>query len=191
MFNYRPFGPASDPDPVSSVSWDAQAALPTVDISQLPSQLLDPPAYMRSLMPTESLTPPAPSPHTLRSSQPFHPPLPAPMLPLPKERDPQTVAIAEHLRAAMRLNGEADQLLDALNSCSAQANAAAQRWFSVMHLERRSPEQTALYAQLEAQVLAFSRQLASLRQRHTACLAQAREHEDAARHMQAASDPRR
>jgi hypothetical protein len=60
-------------------------------------------------------------------------------------------------------------------------------------MERRTPEQAALYAQLEALVLTFSRQLASLRQRWTTCVmqAQAREYEDTARHMPRASDPRR
>ena len=58
-------------------------------------------------------------------------------------------------------------------------------------MERRTPEQAALYAQLEALVLTFSRQLASLRQRWTTCVMQAPGHEDTARHLQAASDPRR
>jgi hypothetical protein len=116
-------------------------------------------------------------------------------VPPPVERDPQTAAIAEHLRAAVRLNGEAYQLLDALKACSEHANAASQRWFThVANAKRRSTKQAAAYAELEAQVLMFSRQLASLRQRHAACLAQARAHEDAARfiHSQhAPADPRR
>jgi hypothetical protein len=87
------------------------------------------------------------------------------------------------MRAALHWHDEADQLLDALKACSARANAASQRWFTLMHTDRRTPQQAAMYAQLEAQVLAFSRQLADLRQRHAACLAQAREHEDAARRM--------
>jgi type II secretory pathway component PulJ len=111
------------------------------------------------------------------------------VLPPPVVRDPRTAAIAEHLRAAVRLTREADQLLDALKVCSAQANAAAQRWFSVMHTEQRSPEQAALYAQLEAQVLALSRHLADLRQRHAVCLAQAREHENTAGCMQPSQAP--
>jgi hypothetical protein len=124
-------------------------------------------------------------------SLPLLPPLVLP----PGERDPQTTAIAEHLRAAVRLNGEAYQLLDALKACSEHANAASQRWFThVTNAKKRAPRQAAEYAQLEAQVLTFSRQLASLRQRHAACLAQARAHEDAARfiHSQhAPADPHR
>jgi hypothetical protein len=177
-----------DTDPLE---WDSQVSSAALDISQMHTQLLDPPEYMRSLMPTEllstpSLLPPPSFPSSSHSAHPLHAPL-SPVLPPAAERDPRTVAIAAHLRAAMRLNGEANQLLDALKACSAQANAAAQRWFSVMHLERRTPEQAAIYAQLEAQVLTFSRQLADLRQRHAACLAQAREHEDAAHHMQSAA----
>jgi hypothetical protein len=44
-----------------------------------------------------------------------------------------------------------------------------------------TPDQEAAYRHREAQVLAFSLQLGSLRQRHAACLAQTREHEEAAR----------
>lgn len=76
---------------------------------------------------------------------------------------------------------------------SAQANAESQRWFTLMHTPtpQRTPEHAVVCAQFEAQVLAFSRQLASLRQRWSACMTQAREHEDAARRMQSASTPRR
>jgi hypothetical protein len=87
------------------------------------------------------------------------------------QRDPQTAAIAEHLRAAVRFNREAYQLLDALKACSEHANAAAERWFThVTNAKRCIPRQAAAYAELEAQVLTFSRQLSSLRQRHAACL---------------------
>jgi len=110
-------------------------------------------------------------------------------MPPPARPDPRTTAIAEHLRAALHWHDEADQLLDALKACSAQANAASQRWFSFMHTERRTLEQAAPYAQLEAQVLALSRQLANLRQRHAAYLAQAREHEEAARFIQSQHPP--
>jgi len=43
--------------------------------------------------------------------------------------------------------------------------------------------------ELEAHVLAFSRQIAFLRQRHAACLAQAREHAEAAGRLQPAQAP--
>jgi hypothetical protein len=60
--------------------------------------------------------------------------------------------------------------------------------------EARARSQATVYAQLEAQVMALSRQLASLRQRHAACLEQVREQEEAAGFLQsrhAPSDPRR
>jgi hypothetical protein len=164
MTEYRPF----DIDPTSA-AWDSQVSTAVLDVSQVHTQELDPPEYLR-------------------------PPLP-PLVPPPLERDPQTAAIAEHLRAAVRLNGEAYQVLDALKVCSAHANAAAERWFThVTNAQRRTARQAAAYAELEAQVLTLSRQLAGLRQRHAARLAQARAHEDAARfiHSQhAPADPRR
>jgi hypothetical protein len=78
------------------------------------------------------------------------------------------------------LQGEAGQLLDALKECFAQANAASQRWFTLAQMERLTLAQAAAYAQLEVQVLTFSRRLASLRQRHATCTTRASAHEDAA-----------
>ena len=199
MTEYRQFG--TDP---ASAPRDSQVSTAVLDISQVHTELLDPPEYLRPLLPPDvfSSPPPAPSfPSAPPSLPPLHSaqhapvPLPPALVSPPGERDPQTAAIAEHLRAAVRLNGEAYQLLDALKACSAEANAAAQRWFThVTNAKKRTPRQAAAYAELEAQVLTFSRQLASLRQRHAACLAQARAHEDAARfiHSQhAPADPRR
>jgi len=88
--------------------------------------------------------------------------------------------MAEHVQAALRLREEAEQLLDVLQACSAEANAASQRWLTLLHTERRTPQQMAACTQLEAQVLGFSQQLASLRQRWTTCMTQARVHEEAA-----------
>jgi hypothetical protein len=86
-------------------------------------------------------------------------------------------------------------LLDAALACSEHAKAASQRWFThVTNAKKPTPRQSAAYAELEAQVLTFSRQLAGLRQRHAACLAQARAHEDAARFIHSQhvpADPRR
>jgi hypothetical protein len=210
MTEYRPFGtdPASAPrdSQVSTAALDiSQVSTAALDVSHVHTQELDPPEYLRPLLPPDVFLspPPAPSlppapqsPPPQHSAQ--HPALPLPLPPLvspPGERDPQTAAIAEHLRAAVRLNGEAYQLLNALKVCSEHANAASQRWFShVTNAQKRSPRQATAYAELEAQVLTFSRQVASLRQRHAACLAQARAHEDAARfiHSQhARADPRR
>lgn len=207
----RPFDtdPASAPrdSQVSTAALDiSQVSTAVLDISPVHTQELDPPEYLGPLLPPAAFSsppptlsfPPAPqSPPPLHAAQ--HPPVPLSLPPAlaspPGARDPQTVAIAEHLRAAVRLNGEAYQLLDALKACSEQANAAAERWFThVTNAKKRTPRQAAAYAELEAQVLTLSRQLASLRQRHAACLAQARVHEDAARfiHSQhAPADPRR
>jgi hypothetical protein len=143
-----------------------------LDISQMHTYLLEPPEYLWPLVPTTRLS--------LTSPQ--------PMVASPEQHDKghfaehhvQTMANAEHLRAALRLRDEAEQLLEALTQCSAQANTLVQRWFGFMHTERRSPQQTAQYVQLEERVLVIARQLASLRHRHAACLAQAREHEEAA-----------
>jgi hypothetical protein len=200
LTEYRQFG--TDP---ASAPRDSQVSTAVLVVSHVHTQELDPPEYLRPLLPPDvfSSGPPAPSfPPAPQSPPPLHaaqqPPLPLPLpppVPPPLQRDPQTVAIAEHLRAAVRLNEEAYQLLDALKACSEYANAASQRWFThVTNAKRRTPRQAVAYAELEAQVLTFSRQLASLRQRHAACLAQARAHEDAGRfiHSQhAPADPRR
>jgi hypothetical protein len=169
MSTSRPFG--TDPtDPVAP--WDAHVSdisdavvnldNSQLDISQVHTHLRTPPEYLWSLVPTTRLA------------------SPEPVLPPPDLRALQTVDIAEHLRAALRLHEEAEQLFAALQRCSAQANALALRWFGIMQTERRSPQQAAQYAQLEAHVVAIARQLATLRQRHSACLAQACEHEEAA-----------
>src|SRR5713101_141709 len=145
MTEYRPFGtdPASAPrdSQVSTAVLDiSQVSTAALDVSQVHTQELDPPEYLRPLLPPEAFSspPPAPSfppapqsPPPLHSVQ--HSPLPLPLSPAlvspPEERDRQTAAIADHLRAAVRLNGEAYQLLDALKACSEHANAASQRWF--------------------------------------------------------------
>jgi hypothetical protein len=211
MTEYRPFGtdPASAPrdSQVSTAVLDiSQVSTAALDVSHVHTQELDPPEYLRPLLPPEAFSSPPPTlsfPPTPQSSLPLHSaqqlPLPLPLSPAlvspPLGRDPQTTAIAEHLRAAVRLNEEAYQLLDALKACSEQANAASQRWFThVANAKRRTARQAAAYAELEAQVLTFSRQLAGLRQRHAACLAQARAHEDAARFIHSQhppADPRR
>jgi hypothetical protein len=213
MTEYRQFGTAPTSAPrdsrVSTAVLDiSQVSTAALDVSHVHTQELDPPEYLRPLLPPEAFSSPSPAPSfppAPRSPPPLHAaqhsplplplPLSPPLVPPPLERDPQTAAIAEHLRAAVRLNRDAYQLLDALKVCSAEANAAAQRWFThVTNAQKRTPRQSAAYADLEAQVLTFSRQLASLRQRHAACLAQARAHEDAARfiHSQHAPvDPRR
>jgi hypothetical protein len=191
MTEYRQFG--TDP---ASAAWDSQVSTAALDITQVQTQLLDPPAYLRPQLPPDVFSsppptpsfPPAPqSPPPLRSAQ--HPPLPLPLAPPPVERDPRTAAIAEHLRAARLQHENAEHVLDALKQCSAEANLASQRWFTLMHAGRRAPEQAAAYARLEEQVLALSRQIAHLRLRHSAHLEQAREHEDAARLMQSQSAP--
>jgi hypothetical protein len=198
MSEYRPFG--TDP---ASAPWDSQISTNALDVSQVSTnaldvshvhtQELDPPEYLRPLLPPDVFSSPPPTPSFPPAPQSLPPrhsaqqpplplPLPPPLVPPPLQRDPRTAAIAEHLRAAVRLNGEAYQVLDALKACSEQANAAAQRWFThVTNAKKRTPRQAAAYAELEAQALTLSRQLASLRQRHAACLAQARAHEDAAR----------
>jgi hypothetical protein len=186
----RPFdtGPGAVPAPARAVSWDSQRSTAVSDVAHLHTEYLDPPAHLRSLMPPEVLSHPAPVTH---GPQALHPPLPAPMLPPSRESDPWTAAIEEHLRAAQRLHEEADHLHDTLTVYSAQANTASQRWFTLMHTPQRTSEHAVVCAQLENQILAFSRELASLRQRWSACMTQAREYEDAARLMQAASDPRK
>ena len=170
--------------------------------AQLHTQRLDPPASLTSLTSPTSWRPPTQGPrvpsvvppvmhptsgpkptsglHPTSGARP-RPPLPATALPRPAEGDPRTAALmAEHVRAALRLREEAEQLLDVLQARSAEANAASQRWLSLLQTERRTPQQMAACAQLEAQVLTFSQQLASLRQRWTACMTQARVHEEAA-----------
>src|SRR5258708_37946625 len=181
----RPF----DIAPAPAVSWDSQASVAVPDISHLHTESLDPPEELRPLPQPLALSPP--SPHVTRIPRPLHPPLPAPELPSPLATDPWAAAIEKHLRVAPRLHEEARHLHDTLTVSSAQANAASQRWFTLMHTPKRTPEHAVVCAQLEGQILAFSRQLASLRQRWAACMTQAREHEDAARHLQSAADPRR
>ena len=177
----RPF----DAGPVSAlaVSRDSQASDTVSDVSHLHTEYLEPPAYVRSPMSPEVLSHPM---HATQVPRFLHPPLPAPELPSPAGPDPWdpwTAAIKEHLRAAQRLHEEADQLHDTLTVYSGEANAVSQRWFTLMHTQQRTPEHAVVYAQLENQILAFSRQLASLRQRWTTCMTQAREYEDAARLM--------
>jgi hypothetical protein len=198
MTAYRPFG--TDP---ASAAWESQVSTAALDITQLHTERLDPPASLEPLLPPDVVSspppppafPPAPpSPPPLHSAQFAHPPLPLPLVPPPGERDPRAAAIAEHLRAARLQHENAELVLDALKQCSAEANLASQRWFTLMHAGRRAPEQAAAYARLEEQVLALSRQMAHLRLRHSAYVEQAREHEDAARRMQSgqsASDPPR
>lgn len=208
----RSSGPANTDSTAASSEFDVSMSVPvpTVDISRLLTQLLDPPAYLRSLLPTQllpptppSAPPPAPtlaappassvspartSPHATHPPLPPHPAPthPAPEVPSSATRAPQspTEAIAEHLQAAQRLRVEEQHVLDALNRCSAEANVVTQRWFGLMHTEPHSSEQTALHAQLEAQVLALSQQLARLRQRHAACHAAAHAREAAAEALQ-------
>ena len=156
MTEYRQFGtdPTSAPrdSQVSTAVLDiSQVSTAALDITQVQTELRDPPEYSRPLLPPEvfstlppaSSFPPAPqSPPPLHSAQqpPVSLPLPPPLVPPPGERDPQTAAIAEHLRAAVRLNGEAYQLLDALKACSEHANAASQRWFThVTNAKKRTP----------------------------------------------------
>lgn len=192
MTDSRQFG--NDPAAPLPAQTAPTSSTPTAaNISQLHTQRLDPPAFPTS---SASLRPPTQGPrvpslvHPTSSKSPTsgprptsgpHPSLPAPALPRPAEREPQTTAImAEHVRAALRLREEAEQLLDTLKACSSEANAASQRWLTLLHTERRTPQQAAACAQLEAQVLTFSQQLASLRQRWAACMTQARAHEEAA-----------
>jgi hypothetical protein len=193
MTEYRPFG--TDP---ASAACDSQVSTAAMDITQVHTERLDPPASLEpplppdvfSSPPSASSFPPAPqSPPPLRSAQSAHPPLPLPLVPPPGERDPRTAAIAEHLRAARLQHENAELVLDALKQCSAEANLASQRWFTLMHAGRRTPEQAAASARLEEQVLALSRQMAHLRLRHAAYVEQAREHEDAARRMQSWHTP--
>jgi hypothetical protein len=175
-------------------SWDSQASATVSDVSHLHTEYLEPPAYVRSPMPPEVLSHPTHPTHVTQVPRFLHPPLPAPELPSPAGPapwDPWTAAMKEHLRAAQRLHEEADQLHHTLTVSSAQANAASQRWFTLMHTQQRTPEHALVCAQLEGQILAFSRQLASLRQRWTTCMTQAREHEETARLMQPTSYPRR
>jgi hypothetical protein len=177
-----PFG--TDP---ASAAWESQVSTAALDITQLHTERLDPPASLEPLLPPDVVSspppppsfPPAPqSPPPLRSAQSAHPPLPLPLpLPLPPplapppgERDPRTAAIAGHLRAARLQHENAELVLDALKQCSAEANLASQRWFTLMHAGRRTPEQAAAYARLEEQVLGLSRQMAHLRLRHSAYL---------------------
>ena len=140
MTEYRQFG--TDP---TSAPRDSQVSTAALDISHVHTQLLDPPEYLRPLLPPEvySSSPPSPSfPPAPQSPLPLHSAQhhPVPLVPPPGERDPQTAAIAEHLRAAVRLNGEAYQLLDALKACSEHANAASQRWFThVTNAKKRTP----------------------------------------------------
>jgi hypothetical protein len=185
----RPFdtGPGAVPAPARADSWDSQRSTAGADIAHLHMENLNPPTSQRSLMPTELLSHPA---HVTHGPPALHPPLPAPELPPPlgpDPWDPWTAAIAEHLRVAQRLHEEANQLHDTLTVYSGEANAASQRWFTLMHTQQRTPEHVVVCAQLENQILAFSRELASLRQRWSACMPQAREHEDAARRMQSGS----
>ncbi len=63
---------------------------------------------------------------------------------------------------ALRLHEEARHLHDTLTLYSVQLNAASQRWFTLMHTQQRTPERAVVCAQLEGQILAFSRELASL-----------------------------
>jgi hypothetical protein len=195
MSDYRQFG--KDPTaPLPAQTAYVSSAPTAANSAQLHTQRLDPPASPASWRPptqgprvpsvVSSLIQPTLGPrptsglHPTSGARP-RPPLPATALPRPAEGDPQTAALmAEHVRAAVRLREEAEQLLDVLQACSAEANAASQRWLSLLHTERRTPQQMAACAELEAQVLTFSQQLASLRQRWTACMTQARVHEEAA-----------
>jgi hypothetical protein len=201
MSDYRQFG--KDPTaPLPAQTAYVSSAPTAANIAQLQAQRLDPPASPASWHPpthgprvpsvVPSLIHPTLGPRP--TSGPFptsglhptsgprpRPTLPATALPRPAEGDPQTAALmAEHVRAALRLREEAEQLLDVLQACSAEANAASQRWLSLLHTKRRTPPQMAACAELEAQVLTFSQQLASLRQRWTVCMTQARVHEEAA-----------
>jgi hypothetical protein len=88
--------------------------------------------------------------------------------------------MAEHVRQPSGCVRKRSSYSDTLKACSSEANAASQRWLTLLHTERRTPQQAASCAQLEAQVLTFSQQLASLRQRWGARMTQARAHEEAA-----------
>src|SRR5260221_8997402 len=128
MTEYRQFG--TDP---ASAPRDSQVSTAALDVSQVHTQELDPPEYLRPLLPPEAFSSPQPAlsfPPAPPSAPPLHAaqhsplPLPLPLPPLvspPLERDPQTAAIAEHLRAAVRPNGEAYQLRDALKASSDRA----------------------------------------------------------------------
>lgn len=129
-------------------------------------------------------------------------PLPEPILPVPAtatpfarpaarpgvpDPNPRTVAIAAHLKDAIRLRREAEGLLASLQVTSTLAADASERWLSLLHLIGRTPEQNQAYRQLEEQVLEYSRRLANLRQQWSVRMAQAREHEEIARVMQDAA----
>src|SRR5258706_80830 len=56
MTEYRPFG--TDP---TSAPRDSQASTAVLDISHVHTQLLDPPRYLRPLLPPDLFSPPPPS----------------------------------------------------------------------------------------------------------------------------------
>jgi hypothetical protein len=156
---------------VSGQDWSSQQATQTpADVSQLHTQRLQYPAPQRPF-PAQR--------YGLARAPASRPTMPPPVLP-----DPRAEAIATHLKEAIRLRKDAETLLDNLQVCSAHAADASERWLAVVHLIGRTPEQVQAYHQLEKQILEHSRELASLRQRWSACVAQAREHEEIARLMQ-------
>lgn len=95
--------------------------------------------------------------------------------------------IAWHLRDAIRLRKEAELLLEHLRATSALAADASERWLDLVHLIGRTPAQNHAYNLLESQILEYSRRLANLRQKWSACMAKAREHEEIARVTQDSS----
>lgn len=98
--------------------------------------------------------------------------------------DPRAEAIAAHLTDAHRFRKEAEGFLNNLQATATLAAAASARWLDLVHVVDRTADQNQAYKQLEEQILDYSRRLASLRQRWSTCMAQAREHEESARVLQ-------
>jgi len=75
MTTSRPFDASpvagAVPAPARAVSWDSQLSGAVPDIARLHTEYLEPPAYLRSLMPTELLTHPSSSPHVTHGPRAF------------------------------------------------------------------------------------------------------------------------
>lgn len=150
------------------------------DISQLHTHLLGRPTSVQGI----AVDTPATNGAYQPLPQPILPDLTAPGWRAPAKADPRTTTIAAHLQVAIRLRKEAEGWLNTLQATASLATDASAHWLDLVHLVGRTAQQNQAYKRLEEQILDYSRRLANLRQRWSACMAQAREHEEIARVMQ-------